>query len=124
VHNFVILYFSNENEVLLCEKKLPPSLNQRLGWNSYTRRFYATQEGIALRDDVQECFQNSDISKQILEPYEGTLERWGGYFGSFFKAPKPPSQHPCTPWRDWVGVFGAFLRLVYLVYGFYAVTTF
>ena len=54
-------------------RKLPPSLNQRYGWNSYTRKFYATQDVLNLRDDVGLCFHRSEISKKILEPYEGDV---------------------------------------------------
>ena len=55
-------------------KKLPPpSLNRRYGWNSHLRKFYPSQELIELRDDVRECFWNSDISKQILEPCENDV---------------------------------------------------
>ena len=54
-------------------KKLPPSLNRRYGWNSCLRRFYPSRELIELRDDVKDCFYDSDISKQILEPWENDV---------------------------------------------------
>ena len=54
-------------------RKLPPSLNQRHGWNSRTRRFYCTQDVLNLRDDVMLCFHRSEISKNVLEPYEGDV---------------------------------------------------
>ena len=54
-------------------RKLPPSLNQRCGWNSKNRRFYATKAVLNLREDVGLCFHRSEISKKVLEPYEGDV---------------------------------------------------
>ena len=53
--------------------KLLPSLNSRYGWNLCLRKFYPSRELIELRDDVKECFYDSDISKQLLEPWEGDV---------------------------------------------------
>ena len=67
--------FSTQKKMKFCQpvKKLPPSLNARYGWNSHLRKFYPSRELIELRDDVRECFWNSDVSKQILDPWENDV---------------------------------------------------
>ena len=56
-------------------RKLPPSSNALMGWNSVTRSFYSTPEVLALRADVAECYQNSDLyralTKMDLDCFEG-----------------------------------------------------